>query len=107
MDNGYAFQIHFQKLTAEHHHHHHQQAHHHHPQHQQPHHHQQQQQQPHNDGVSHQRTGSSPAQMPLPPGGTAGPRVVNTLPKNSGGGGGSSDHARDDASNGEDRVIYF
>ena len=40
----------------------------------------------------------------------AGPRVVNTLPKNSGGG---SDHsgARDDANSynnsGEDKVIYF
>ena len=49
--------------------------------------------------------------MPLPPGSTAGPRVVNTLPKNSGGGGsGGSDHSRDDANSynsGEDKVIYF
>ncbi len=52
------------------------------------------------DAISHQRTGSSPAQMPMPPGAipsaaAAGPRVVNTLPKSG------------EGNPADEKVIYF
>jgi hypothetical protein len=53
------------------------------------------------ESVSHQRTGSSPAQMPPA---TAGPRHVNTLPKS---GSMNAPSKKVDYSGGEDKVIYF
>ena len=55
--------------------------------------------------VSHQRTGSSPAQMPQ----VAGPRVVNTLPKSSSMSAKDGDRSKHQTGEGEgeDKVIYF